>query len=121
MPNSISKLAFYLVRYNLIIFEIFLAKSALQFVIVGIMYLIGIVMGDKEASYILTLGIVLTIIASFASIIIGIMGYIKGPRMWIEKIKRIQGGKAVFIIIIMVLIAPPLSLFTLFLLIFINA
>lgn len=121
MPKSDSKLAFYLVSYNLIIFEIFLAKFALQFVISGIVYLIGIVTGDKEASNILSLGIVLTIISSFASIIIGIMSYIKGPRMWREKIKKIQGGKAVFIIIINVLIAPPLSLFTLFLLIFINA
>ena len=121
MPNSISKLAFYLVSYNLIIFEIFLAKSALQFVIAGIMHLIVIAMGEKDASYILTLGTVLTIITSLASIIIGIIGYIKTPKMWIEKIKSLKTGMAIFIIVIMFLIAPPLSLFTLFLLIFVNA
>jgi hypothetical protein len=106
MPKPISNLAFYLVSYNVIIFQILIAKFALSFAVLGVMHLIG---KSEDLTYTL-IGVVL--IASIASIIIGILGYIKGTKMWIEKIKRIQTIKAVFVIIIMVLIVPPLSLIT---------
>jgi hypothetical protein len=116
MPKSSSKLAFYLVSYNVIIFQILIAKYALSCAILGVFHLIG---KSEDPSY-WFIGVVL--IASIASILIGIWGYIKGTRILIEKIKRIQTIKAVFVIIIMVLIAPPLSFFTfILLLLFGNA
>jgi hypothetical protein len=62
----------------------------------------------------------LTLIASIASIMIGILVYIKGTRMALKKIRNTQPTTAVFLIIINVLIAPPLSIITFFLIIFIN-
>lgn len=117
MSNSISKLAFYLVSYNFIISVILISKIALQFAFFGVMLLIGKTVGEME----IALGALLTLIASLVSIIIGIMYFIKRARMQFEKIKRIQTIKALFVVIIMALIAPPLSLITLFFLIFINA
>jgi len=116
MPKSDSKLAFYLVSYNVIISEILMAKIVLQYAAMGVMHLTG-----KTGTSYQIMGAWLTLIASIASIIIGIFVYIKGTRMSIKKIKKAQPTKAIFLIIINVLIAPPLSIYTFFLLIFINA
>ncbi len=106
MHKSISNGAFYLVSFNVIIFQILIAKIALSYAAFWVLDLIGKL---QNPSYIL-IGVYL--IASIASIIIGILGYIKGTRILIEKIKRIQTIMAVFVIIIMVPLALFLSFIT---------
>ena len=106
MHKSISNGAFYLVSFNVIIFQILIAKIALSYVVFWVLDLIGKL---QNPAYIM-IGVYL--IASIASIIIGILGYIKGTRILIEKIKRIQTIMAVFVIIIMVPLALFLSFIT---------
>ena len=84
MPKSISNGAFYLFSYNVIIFQILIAKFALSYVAFWVLDLIGKL---EDPAYI-NIGVYL--IASIASIIIGILGYIKGTRILVKKIKRIK-------------------------------
>lgn len=117
MSKFISKLAFCLVSYNFIIAVILITKFVLQYAVVGVLLLIEITVVE---TYVDTLGVVLTLIASLASIIIGIMFFIIRGRIWLEKIKRIQTINALFVVIIMALIALILSPTTLFLLTYVN-